>query len=122
LREIKGLIDRRRTAAQTQFGNWPVEFDLQGTMLPIADRPDFQRRGAAAATNGHAVVAIELKDRWWIYDDTVAVPAFAHAVTVNLTPDDLIQIKRQWALLAAEVWARTEDRKPTATEKRTSGR
>ncbi len=110
-REIDALIAKRRGLATFNYGTWPVRLDSDGTQLTGEERADFERRRAASTHNGHGVVAIRLKDKWWIFDGPVPLLDLPGAVTANLTDDDRFEIASRWARLHVEIWARAEAHK-----------
>ncbi len=110
LDEINQMIETRRTRAKIAYGDWPVRVDASGLLIKGADQDVFSAKQAAAAANGHTVIPVRIKDRWFIFDQAVDVPSFSSAVTANLTEADRKEITRRWANLEAEIWARDQAR------------
>ncbi|PTX91252.1 hypothetical protein [Opitutus sp. ER46] len=119
--EIGGMIERRRAVAQLQYGAWPVRLDPDGASLTGEDRAEFERRRVEAATTGHVVIAVSLKNQWWIYDEPKQLPAFSPAVLANLTEQDRREIENECLLLQAEVWARMKAKKSESESESESG-
>lgn len=108
LREIDSLIERRRAEGRASFGDWPIQFDADGSRLAGAQRDEFDRRQARAKTEGRAIVAVHVRDRWWIYDAPKEDPSFPPAVMAHLTDPDRRTLDGQWLALQAELWAREQ--------------
>lgn len=106
--QITELIENQRAAAILKYGAWPVKFDYEGAELPESDRAEFQARRAGAAGLRHAVIAVRVRGRWWIYDAPVGSPGFTTVVTENLTDADRREIEMRWSTLQAEIWARRQ--------------
>lgn len=104
--QFTDLIQERRDAALLKYGAWPAKLDRDGASLPERERTDFMAKRAAAAQNGHVVVAICLRDRWWIYDEQPQTPNFPAAALANLTEADRAELNDKWTNLQAELWAR----------------
>jgi hypothetical protein len=108
LREIHDLIFARRQAATTKYGTYPLRLVYSPKDVPDEERADFEARRAAATANGHSVIAVRVKDRWYIYDAAVEYPRFSPNVTASLTDEDQTRVKQQWAQVEAEIWARRQ--------------
>jgi hypothetical protein len=97
-----------------KYGAWPVKIATEPDGLPESERAEFLARRAAAATSGDAVIAVHVRDRWWIYDDKPELPTFSRSVLANLSELDRVNIESMWANWQAELWARKmafEDKK-----------
>jgi hypothetical protein len=112
--QIAAMIQARRTTARLNYGEWPVKIDREGAALTGSDREEFMKSRAAAESNGHTVVAVYVRDRWWIYDAPPDVPRFSAAVMVNLTAADRREIETNWTNVQAEAWARAQADKAPA--------
>lgn len=110
LRQIDDLIARRREAARSRFGDWPVKFDPNGSGLSAAAREDFDRRQTRAKIEGRTILAVHVRDKWWVYDAPKEEPAVPPAVVANLTDLDRRQLEAKWLALQAELWAREQSR------------
>lgn len=106
LAEIDRVMQKLRTVALLRFGEWPIEIDSAGRRLPAAMRGEFAARRAAAENTGHAVTAVRVRDRWFIYEGPREVPRFPSFVVTNLTPADRLATENKWLTLQAELWAR----------------
>lgn len=100
------LIDEQREAVRFKYGPWPIKFDRDGSQLTGADLTDFRQRRASAAASSRVVIAVRLRNRWWIYDERAESPQFSSAVLKNLTAADRREIDEAWWTLQAEAWAR----------------
>lgn len=110
LDEIKTLLRAQHDAALLKYGGWPIKIERSAAGVPEENRADFVARQTAAATNGHVVLAMHLRERWWIYDDTTPPPTFSSSVLTNLTEADRQQIAEWWQNFHGELWARRQDR------------
>lgn len=106
--EIDTIMASRRERAQVRFGASRVKFDHEGSALTGEVRDEFLAARTAAAQTGDAVVAVRVKNKWWIFTGSAKPPQFSAAVTANLTPADRATIERDWIELEAEVWAREQ--------------
>jgi hypothetical protein len=105
---VKGLIREQLQRAKFNYGNWPARIDYDGAQLKGAEREEFLQRGAAAETNGHAVIAVQVRGRWFIYDERAQPPGLSPTVNSLLTEADRTEINRLWWSMEAEIWARRE--------------
>jgi hypothetical protein len=108
LAQIKSMMEEHRAVMLMKFAPWPVKIDHDGATLAGAARDEFREHRAAAATNGHVVIAVRLRSRWWIYDAPPEMPTFSRAAMTNLTEDDRREIMTKWLDLQAELWARQQ--------------
>lgn len=108
LQEIQVFAEKRRAAAFLRYGEWPVQIDETGTLLPENERADFLRRRATAPADGRSVLAIRVRDKWWIYDAPREPFPFSAALVGNLTEGDRASLQTNWTVLLAELWARQQ--------------
>lgn len=108
MEHVAQMMREHREAGRLKFGAWPVKLDRDGSSLPETERAEFMARRAAAATKGRVVIAVRLRNRWWIYESAAESPSFARSVTENLTEADRRAIEEMWWSLQAELWARGE--------------
>lgn len=106
LEEIRQLMRDQVDAAVMKYGAWPMKMDRDGAALAGADREDFLARRKAAKENGHTVIALRLRNRWWIFDEKVELPGFSKQVLGTLTEADRKEILEEWAGVQAVIWAR----------------
>jgi len=106
LAEIRQLMRDQVDAAVMKYGVWPVKMDRDGAALAGAEREDFLARRKAAAENGHTVFALQLRNRWCIFDEKVELPGFSKQVLGTLTEADRKEILEEWAGVQAVIWAR----------------
>lgn len=104
--QIKQMLSEQRQLFLLKYGPWPVKIDRTGAALTGADRAAFEAARAAAPNKGHVVIAVHLRERWWIYDGPAESPTFSKTVTANLTVADRREIEELWSTLKAETWAR----------------
>lgn len=102
------LVQQQRAAAMFRFGAWPARVDESGAGLTGGPRDEFAARRSAAADAGRVVIAVYVKNRWWIYEGALEPPVFSAAVTARLSDADRAAMRTTWSHLQAEVWARRE--------------
>ena len=108
LAEFDRMIQGRLDYAAEKYGDWPARIDRKGSDLHGAQRKEFEEKRSAAAYNGHMVIPVYIRTSWRIYDDVVQYPEFSDAVVGNLSPRDMLDVRRKWADSEAEVWARKQ--------------
>ena len=116
LAEINSMIAARRGTAEIRYGAWPIRVDPAGLLLKGEDKDKLVELQAQALQNGHSIIPVQLKGRWWFYDAKIDQPEFSAAVMANLTASDRREIARRWANSEAEIWARREARDVDGTE------
>jgi hypothetical protein len=106
--EFDAIIESRLALANRQYGDWPARLESNPENLPPEVKTEYEDKKGLTAANGHVVIPVYLRARWWIFDAAVKYPDFSEAVTANLTASDRQHFEDAWAASEAEIWARRQ--------------
>ncbi len=104
--QISDLLEGRRNSGTSRFGLWPVKVDWEGAKLEGGLRAEFVAKKTAGVTNGHVVIPVRIKGRWLLFAAPDQAPVLPDDVRSQLSADEVINFKRDWLEVEAELWAR----------------